>query len=84
MSPKSKSKPAIQKPQPLLQLDVLQRYSLEETARFLRISEALLYIRIKSGWIKTFKDGARRYCYGAEIARVSAPPADQLSEQTAA
>jgi excisionase family DNA binding protein len=62
---------AIPKNQPLPPLDVLQRYSVAETCRYLRISAPTLYAAINAGRIKSIKHGKRRFCSGAEIARVS-------------
>ncbi len=57
---------------PLPPLDLLQRYDLEEAARYLRISRATLYNDIAAGLIATIKDRKRRFVPGAEIARRSA------------
>jgi hypothetical protein len=57
---------------PLAPLDLLQRYDLDEAARYLRISRATLYNDIAAGLIVTIKDRKRRFVPGAEIARRSA------------
>lgn len=60
--------------QPLAPLDCLQRYSLDEAQRYLRISRPLLYRLIHTNGIATLKIGKRRYVPGSEIARLSAAP----------
>ncbi len=45
------------------------RFDMTETARILRISRATLYERIKSGEIKTQKDGRRSYVTENELQR---------------
>jgi excisionase family DNA binding protein len=57
---------------PLAPLDPLQRYTVDETVRYLRTSRPTFYADVKAGRIKTIKHGRRRYVSGAEIARVSA------------
>jgi len=52
-------------------LDPRQRYTVEESRRYLRESRAKFYARIKSGQIKTILDGGRRYTPGSEIMRLS-------------
>lgn len=61
---------AIEKP--LSPLDVLQRYSVREACRYLRISAPKFYETVRAGRIKTMKDGRRRFVPGSEIARLSA------------
>jgi excisionase family DNA binding protein len=56
-------------------LDPIQRYTVPEAAAYLRICVALVNRRIKDGSIASIKDGKRRYIPGAEIARLSALPA---------
>jgi excisionase family DNA binding protein len=56
---------------PLPQLDVLQRYSLKESCRYLRVSAPTLYAYINAGRLKSIKQGKRRFISGAEIARLS-------------
>ena len=60
---------------PLPQLDVLQRYDVQEAAQYLRISRAKLYNDVTAGLIKVIKDGKRTLVPGSEIARRSALPA---------
>ena len=55
-------------------LDLVQRYTINEAADYLRISRAHLYEHIGAGEIGTIKDGTRRFVPGTEIARVSRPP----------
>ena len=57
---------------PLAALDTKQRFTVEETARYLRISRATVYKDIAAGLITTIKDRKRRFVPGAEIARRSA------------
>jgi excisionase family DNA binding protein len=56
---------------PLPPLDVLQRYTINEAAGYLRISRATLYTDIAAGLIATIKDRKRRLVPGSEIARRS-------------
>jgi excisionase family DNA binding protein len=58
-------------PAPLAPIDPLQRYSVDETVRYLRTSKPTFYADVRAGRIKTIKHGRRRYVSGAEIARVS-------------
>jgi len=52
-------------------LDERQRYSLDESKDYLRLSKARLFEKIKDGEIKTILDGKRRYVPGAELIRLS-------------
>ncbi len=52
-------------------LDPLQRYSIEEACKYLRLSRAGLYQRLADGRLKCIHDGRRAYVPGSEIARVS-------------
>ncbi len=63
---------------PKKNLDTLQRYTLVEAANFLRVSRSTLHLRIASGLISTIKEGGRVFVPGAEIARLSAPPAPRM------
>lgn len=45
------------------------RHEIDEAARLLRISRALLYRRIRDGAIRAHKDGARTFISAAELAR---------------
>ncbi len=45
------------------------RFDIVEAARILRISRASLYQRIRTGEIKTQKDGRRSYITATEIQR---------------
>ncbi|MGB7216519.1 MAG: helix-turn-helix domain-containing protein [Gammaproteobacteria bacterium] len=49
-------------------LDPRQRYTIDEAARYLRVSRAYLYRLISSGEIRTIVDGRRRYVPGSAIA----------------
>ncbi len=46
--------------EPLPKLDPLQRYTVEETIRYLRSSRASLYRDIAQGRLLTIQEGARR------------------------
>jgi excisionase family DNA binding protein len=59
---------------PLAPLDPLQRYSVDEATRYLRVSRPTLYEQIHSGQIATIKDGKRRYIPGSELVRKSSLP----------
>jgi excisionase family DNA binding protein len=52
-------------------LDVNQRYTVEESALYLRISRAHFYGKVKRGEIKLIKDGSRSYVSGRDLARHS-------------
>ena len=56
---------------PLAPLDERQRYTVEETLRYLRTSRATLYRDIAQGRLLTIQEGTRRYIPGSEIARRS-------------
>ena len=56
-------------PNTLPPLDERQRYSIEETIAYLRISRARLYEKIAAGEIATLKDGRRTFIPGTEIVR---------------
>lgn len=60
------------KPQ-LPPLDLLQRYSIDEAAAYLRIGRSTLFEQIGKGSIQTLKEGGRTFVPGAEIARLSSP-----------
>jgi excisionase family DNA binding protein len=53
-------------------LDPRQRYTVEESCRYLRTSRTTLYEQINTGLLKTIKQGRRRYVPGAELVRCSA------------
>jgi excisionase family DNA binding protein len=57
---------------PLPPLDPQQRYTVEETIRYLRSSRNTVYRDIAQGRLLTIKQGKRRYIPGSEIARMSA------------
>lgn len=52
-------------------LDPLQRYSIAEACKYLRVSRAFIYKLIHDGKLKTIPEGRRRYVPGAEIAKRS-------------
>ena len=56
---------------PLAPLDERQRYTVEETLDYLRVSRARLYEKIQAGELTAIKDGRRTYVPGSEIARLS-------------
>jgi excisionase family DNA binding protein len=53
-------------------LDPQQRYTVDESCRYLRTSRTTLYEEIRAGLIATITVGRRRYVPGAEIVRRSA------------
>jgi hypothetical protein len=56
-------------------LDVKQRYSLRETAAYLRVSLPSIHKMLNDGELgKSIKEGARRFISGAAIVAKSAPP----------
>lgn len=58
--------------QALAPLDPLQRYSINETCEYLRLSRDRLYELIRAGEIRTIKDGKRTYVPGGVIVERSA------------
>ena len=69
MARKTRNEPPA--PPPLPPLDPAQRYTLEEAARYLRISETTLFRDMQAGVINTIKDRSRRFVPGSEIIRRS-------------
>lgn len=53
-------------------LDLNQRYTLAETAAYLRQSRSKTWQDIKDGKLDVIEDGRRRYCPGTAIAARSA------------
>jgi len=49
-------------------LDILQRYSLAETAAYLRQSRSKTYTDVQAGKLEVIKDGRRCYVTGRSIA----------------
>jgi hypothetical protein len=62
-------------PQPPIQIDPNQRYSLAETWATLRQSPAKTYVDIRHGKIKVIREGRRTYVPGSELIRLSTLPA---------
>jgi hypothetical protein len=58
---------------PLPPLDLLQRYSISDAARYLKQSVPKTYKQINSGELETFKQGRRRFATGRGIAALSIP-----------
>lgn len=52
-------------------IDANQRYTIPETALYLRVSRAYVYRLIDRDEIQSILDGARRYVPGVEIIRKS-------------
>ena len=52
----------------LAPLDPSQRYSIPETASYLRICRAQVYKNIAAGQLRVIKDGKRTFVPGSEIA----------------
>lgn len=65
------SKRILREQQPLPALDPLQRYDINETSLYLRVSRSKIYEDINAGTLRTIKDGARVYVPGSEIIRRS-------------
>jgi hypothetical protein len=55
-------------------LDPTQRFTIEETIRYLRSSRASVYKDIREGKLRIIKERSRTYVPGSEIARRSAVP----------
>ncbi|GEM_PF-4842180 len=58
----------------LLPLDISQRYSIEEAARYLRTSRWSVFQLLKNNQIQRIKQGKRTFIPGSEIARLSTIP----------
>lgn len=67
-------------PAPLPPLDPLQRYSIEEALRYLRLSRKSLYREIAAGNLKTFEEQRRRFVPGTELQRLSMLPAQRPAQ----
>jgi excisionase family DNA binding protein len=65
----SKKKP----PSPLPPLDLLQRYTVTETARYLRVSRTWVFKLVADDKLDTLKEGRRRFVFGTAIAKLSTP-----------
>ena len=61
----------MEKQQHLPPLDLLQRYTIPETCRYLRKCRAAVYQDIKDGRLPVIKDGRRTYIHGSDIAERS-------------
>lgn len=61
------------KPLRLPPLDPLQRYTVVEACKYLRISRARFYAKLKANEISILKDGGRTLVAGEEIAAQSRP-----------
>jgi hypothetical protein len=74
--------PRAQRAKPPAVVDVNQRYSLQESAATLRISMSQLYVEMREGRIRSYRDGGRTYIHGSELVRRAAPPAavEQLAQ----
>jgi excisionase family DNA binding protein len=55
----------------LAPLDERQRYTVDESLEYLRLSRARLYEKLQAGEIIAIKDGRRTFIPGSEIARLS-------------
>lgn len=55
----------------LTPLDERQRYTVDESLEYLRLSRARLYEKLQAGEIIAIKDGRRTFIPGSEIARLS-------------
>jgi hypothetical protein len=61
-------------PAPLPAIDKVQRYTVEESLRYLRTSRASFYAAVKQRRINLIKEGRRSYVSGAQIAKLSCVP----------
>jgi helix-turn-helix protein len=61
-------------PAPLPALDPAQRYTVEETIRYLRSSRVSVYKLFDAGRLHKIKQGRRTFVSGAEIAELSKVP----------
>ncbi len=61
------------KSEPLPNLDPLQRYTVTETARYLRVGRTWVFQLIATGKLATRKEGRRRFVCGESIAKLSRP-----------
>jgi excisionase family DNA binding protein len=52
-------------------LDERQRYTIPETAAYLRVCRAYVYVLMQRGELQSITDGSRRYVPGTEIIRRS-------------
>ena len=52
-------------------LDANQRYTINETAAYLRLSRVRLYAKVNAGELRLLKDGRRSYVPGREIIAAS-------------
>lgn len=65
-------------------LDLLQRYTPEEAAAYLRCSRARIYDHMRTGALETITDGRRRYVPGWAIAQASGARPDDMAPMAAA
>jgi hypothetical protein len=72
--PRKRTAPVKINPATLGPLDVQQRYSLRETAAYLRTSLPSVHKLINEKTLKAIKEGARTYVSGRSIAALSMPP----------
>jgi hypothetical protein len=72
---KPKAKPR-KPPKPVVvgPLDVQQRYSLRETAAYLKTSLPTVHKLINGAMLEAFKEGSRTFVTGRSIAAKSVPP----------
>ena len=66
---------------PLLPLDANQRYTIPESAQYLRVSRAYVYQLLARGELLSITDGKRRYIPGSQIIRRSTLPAHKRDPQ---
>lgn len=58
-------------PSTLPPLDPRQRYNIDESCAYLRVSRDNLYRKIRRGDVRLIKDGRRSYVPGVDIIRLS-------------
>jgi hypothetical protein len=72
--PRKRTAPVKINPATLAPIDFNQRYSLRETAAYLRTSLPTVHKLINEESLKAIKEGARTYVSGRSIAARSMPP----------
>jgi len=72
-------KPKRSAPTPLPPLDPLQRYAVNESARYLKRAPSTCWLLIAKGHIRVIREGGRTFVPGSEIARLSRLPDEQGS-----
>ena len=55
-------------------LDPNQRYTIDESAAYLRVSRVYLYAKVQAGELRLLKDGRRSFIPGSQIIAASRAP----------